>query len=376
VTALVDFASERWYADKDRKPVGIRTLDALGPLQIVEVEFAEGEPALYTRVPERPRWADLLRGARGRFVLEGEPPVAGDGEPLDTDASHSSWRVGDAIVKCYRRLRRGIHPEAEVGRALTELGFPHAPRLRASLEWRPESEAPAAVAVVHDFVPDAEPGWEWGASQAAREDTDFAEGLGTVAAELHGALRSAFGTRVGSAADGAARHAAAMAQLERAVAAAGGLVAGEERRIRRELEPLADPPSLLQRVHGDLHVGQLLHAGGRLYIIDFEGEPGRSLKDRSAPESPLRDLASLLRSLDHCGRYAVRECGADPEPTERWIEDARGQTAAAYGPYDAAELRACEWERAVYEFTYAAAYLPDWLYAPLGGLEALLREPL
>lgn len=376
MTALVDFASERWYADKDREPVGVRTLDALGPLEIVEVAFAEGEPALYTRVPERPGWATLLRGAPGGFVLRGESPAEGAEEPLDADASHSSWRVGDSIVKCYRRLRRGIHPEAEVGGALMELGFRHAPGLRSSLEWRPDAGEPVAVAVVHDFVPDAEDGWAWGAAQALRGDSSFANGLGAVTSELHEALRSAFGSGHGSPSDGERRYAAAVARLERAAKSVGGVLATESPRIRGELEPLADPPSLLQRVHGDLHVGQLLHADGRLYVIDFEGEPGRSLEERRLPESPLRDLASLLRSLDHCGRYAVQECGADPDATERWIAEARAQTAAAYGPHEARELRALEWERAVYEFTYADAYLPDWLYAPLGGLQALLREPL
>jgi predicted trehalose synthase len=79
-----------------------------------------------------------------------------------------------------------------------------------------------------------------------------------------------------------------------------------------------------------------------------------------------------VRSIDHCGRYAVEAHGGEAGVVERWIREAREELLAGYGQHDAALLRALEFERAVYEFTYASRYLPDWLYAPRGGLAALL----
>ena len=130
-------------------------------------------------------------------------------------------------------------------------------------------------------------------------------------------------------------------------------------------------PSKLSRVHGDLHIGQFLRTPDRLVLIDFEGQPTRSSREL---DTPLRDLASLSRSLDHCGRYAVEEHGGDPHLVEEWIREARAKLLHGYGPRDEVLLRALEFDRAVYEFTYASRYLPDWLYAPRGGLRALLEQ--
>jgi predicted trehalose synthase len=149
-----------------------------------------------------------------------------------------------------------------------------------------------------------------------------------------------------------------------------------EARARRELARLAAPVEapLVTRIHGDLHVGQFLRADDRLVIVDFEGQPGKSADERRRPDTPLRDVASLSRSLDHCGRYAIKRQGADPGRTEAWIAEARARLLAGYGVSNRGLLRALEWERAIYEFTYAATYLPEWIYAPRGGVEALLRE--
>jgi predicted trehalose synthase len=127
-------------------------------------------------------------------------------------------------------------------------------------------------------------------------------------------------------------------------------------------------------VHGDLHVGQFLHAPGRTVVVDFEGLPARAPAERRALDTPLRDLASLARSIDHCGRYAVERHGGRPALVEAWIDEARSELLAGCGPHDEALLRALEFDRAVYEFTYASRYLPDWLYAPPAALAALLRR--
>jgi predicted trehalose synthase len=357
----VAFEAERWYADRGRGAGRVETLDSLGALEVVRVEFTEGEPALYTLLRGEPRWAELFAEAHGAFVAEGEPPV-GAAAPLEVDQSHSSWRVGDAYVKCYRRLVQGVHPEVELGAALGEAVPEHVPRLRASLRWNH-----VTLAVVQDFVEGAEEGWEWAAARAAAGEAEFAEAVGAVARRVHDALGSAFASRESTEADRTEWRRAAETQLQEALPLVGDAAA----RIRDELALLEQGrPVTLTRVHGDLHIGQFLHAPGRIVVIDFEGQPGRSSREL---DTPLRDLASLARSLDHCGRYAVERHGSDPARVEKWIRDARAHVFRGYGPHDDGLLRALEFDRAVYEFTYASRYLPDWLYAPRGGLRALLE---
>jgi predicted trehalose synthase len=373
VTA-VGFEAERWYADKGRRAVGLERLDALGELEIVRVRFVDGS-ALYTLVPERPDWERVLAQAARGFAYDGRLPVGG-AEPLAVDQSHSSWRVGSAYLKCYRRLVAGTHPEVELLAALGECGFLHVPAYRGLLSWGAPSGEQFAVAVVQEFVEGGEEGWEWASALAIAGDASFAGEIGSITRRLHEVLAAALPSRVATALDRAAWAEEASAQLERALAVEPSLaaVAG---RAGRELARLAtaSDPALLSRVHGDLHVGQFLRAGDRFVIVDFEGQPAKSVEERRALDTPLRDLASLSRSLDHCGRYAVRRRGADAERTEAWIAEARERLLDGYGNCNRSVLRALEWERALYEFTYAATHLPEWMYAPRGGLEALVNEP-
>ena len=374
MTAIA-FEAERWYADKGRPVAGVERLDGLRGLEIVRVHFVDGDEALYALVPEHPGWSELLADADGRFSCDGRPP-AGAEERLPVDQSHTSWRVGDAYVKCYRRLTAGINPEVELLRVLTAHGFQHAPAYRGSLHWESPTGEAFSIAVVTDFVARAQEGWEWAAELAIAGDASFAAELGALARGMHETLAAALPSRTATPADTEAWHRSAEELLERALALAPEL-GPHQARVRRELAGLATPPDppVLARVHGDLHVGQFLRADGRFVIVDFEGQPGKTAAERRAPDTQLRDLASLARSLDHAGRYAVKRRGADPARTEAWVGAARSGLLSGYGDCDAALLRALEWERAVYEFMYAATYLPQWMYAPRGGLNALLQGP-
>jgi predicted trehalose synthase len=360
VTAVA-FEAERWFADKGRRVAGVETLDALGPLEIVRVTFVDGGDALYSLVPDDVDWSALLSQAAGGFAFRGTRPE-GSSLRLDVDQSHTSWRVGDALVKCYRRLAPGVHPEVELLEALTANGFASSPRFLGELAWRD-----VALAVVEEFV-DGEDGWEWCAARACAGDASFATALGTLTRELHDVLARTFPTRRATQDDRRRWRREAEAQLERAS------LPSDVDRAGRELARLADGvPTVLSRVHGDLHVGQCLF-GERVVFVDFEGQPAKTTDGRRALDTPLRDLASLSRSLDHCGRYAVKRHGAEGDSTEAWIAQARQRLVAGYGDHDRELLRALEWERAVYEFTYAADYLPEWIYAPRGGFAALARE--
>jgi trehalose synthase-fused probable maltokinase len=142
------------------------------------------------------------------------------------------------------------------------------------------------------------------------------------------------------------------------------------------------------RTHGDYHLGQVLETGGDFAIIDFEGEPARSLAERRGKRSPVRDVAGMLRSL-HYAAHAARP--DDREPTLRWaeawtalaertfLEAWRAATAgASFRPASDADLdfllRAFLLEKAIYEVRYELNNRPTWLHIPLRGLERVLED--
>ncbi|MET9872622.1 phosphotransferase, partial [Streptomyces sp. NPDC006386] len=129
------------------------------------------------------------------------------------------------------------------------------------------------------------------------------------------------------------------------------------------------PPA--QRIHGDLHLGQVLRAGREWFVIDFEGEPSRPLSERRSAHSPVRDIAGMLRSFD----YAARQ--RRPWRPE-WARRCREAYCAGYAGragWDPRKkhglLRAYETDRAVYEVLYEARHRPDWLPVPMAAIERL-----
>ena len=222
--------------------------------------------------------------------------------------------------------------------------------------------------------------------EAARAPAAWAPGAGDAVAALHAAL----------AADGVlaspleiARWRLAAERLIEQAQAVLPLEAAEALRaaapgLRAALAGLdAAPPPLVCRVHGDLHLGQLLLRGSRVWIVDFEGEPAGALAERRAPHTPLRDLATLLRSIDHAahwvrGRRAAEGRVADPLVAAAWIDSARRELREAYGAglrvrnapiaIDERIVRALEAEKAVDELLYAVRFLPTWLDVPVAAL--------
>jgi predicted trehalose synthase len=302
-------------------------------------------------------------------------PAGAEERSIGLDQSNTSYVVGERlVVKLYRRIWPGVHPEVELGRHLTETAhLDCVPAFAGSLHWDGH-----AVALVQEYVP-GEDGWAWGAAAVQAGDVSDIARLGAESARLHAALRG-YGSSDATAADLAGWRQAARDQLDAAIAAVPGDVAAElcdlRPRIVAELDALATPaePVTLQRLHGDLHIGQVLRAGdGRLVVVDLEGEPTKPVEERSRPGPALRDVAAMLRSFDHLGRYVARD--VDPGcDVDCWIARAREAFLAAYGPVDTGLLRALEVEKETYEFTYAAAFLPEWMYAPVGGMRWLMEH--
>lgn len=290
-----------------------------------------------------------------------------------------------AILKVFRGVSTGPNPDVEVPLALSDAGWRGVPRPLAWLaaSWPGDADAGDAVGhlgVLSELVVDAADGFEL-ACRYAGEGTSFgtlAEDLGRTTAQMHAALRQALPTGSASGAAGEGVVAVLRSRAAAAVAAVPELAerAAAVDELYAEVAGLPRLPPL-QRVHGDYHLGQVLHSADRGWsVLDFEGEPSASEAERNRPDLALRDLAGMLRSID----YAAAVGGAT-EPA--WAQEARARLVAGYAagtdPADAPAaaatptlLRALELDKALYEVVYESRNRPTWVGIPLAGVDRLL----
>jgi len=322
-----------------------------------------------------------------------------------------------AILKLYRKLEPGINPDVEVTRFLTiERAFPHVPALLGSIRFEEPGRVTTA-GMLQELVPGAVDAWTYTLDRArdflssdARPDTTaFAQDarqLGVVTRELHEALASGdpgseFAPQAASSDDvttwcQAARRTISMAMqtLEGALRdrrVAHPLRADATTLLDRRAEFLQLPASIAGRIggdagartrtHGDYHLGQVLRsANDRFLIIDFEGEPARPLAERRERQSPLRDVAGMLRSF----AYAAATTGKDDPRADAWEHVVREQFLVGYFETPGAGallprtqanvrhlLRLFEAEKVFYELHYELDHRPDWTWIPMHGISAL-----
>ncbi|MBN0043853.1 maltokinase [Streptomyces actuosus] len=342
-----------------------------GPMAGLTVYDALQDPRSAHLLLERMRHSGTL----GPLLFDSDPSVRIPSglapRLLDAEQSNTSLVYGDAfILKVFRRVQPGINPDLEVPVALAEQGCSRVP---APAAWfrtmRPQE---ATLGVLQPFLPDASDGWTL-ALQALARGGDFtaeAHALGQATADVHLALAAAFPST--GHADNARMAAAMTERLDAAahqVTALGPHVPG----LRAAFGALVgcDPGPPAQRIHGDLHLGQVLRAGREWFVIDFEGEPSRPLAERRSTHSPVRDIAGMLRSFD----YAARQ----RRPWRpQWARRCREAYCAGYAGragWDPrkkhALLRAYETDRAVYEVLYEARHRPAWLPVPMAAIERL-----
>jgi maltokinase len=440
--------ARRWFRAKSRdvlqvSPLSAVPLRAAPPLlavALVEVRFQPGTHELYQLLlgfrPEEEGWetgvvahakgwtaydaladpllaAELVHLVRGSSTVQGPDgtlefrPLDGfavggaelEARPLGAEQSNSSVVFGDELIlKAYRRLEAGVNPELELLRFLTEREFPHIAPLVGWYEYAGRL-LDSTLGVLQRFVPGQADGWTFALESLSGDPESFlahARRLGEVTGAMHVALAS----------DASDPH---LAPEEPSAEALGLLtatvdeeieqvfldlpgngavapIAGRGEEVREQLRQLSHigVAGRVIRTHGDYHLGQVLWTGEDWVVLDFEGEPARTIPERRRKRSPLRDVAGMLRSFAYAASAASITEGA--EPPDEWESRARGEFLAGYVP--AAEpsgllppgeeaferlLSVFELEKAIYELRYELDNRPDWVEIPVEGIRRLLE---
>ena len=356
---------------------------------------------------------------------------------VDAEQSNTTALVGNRyVVKLFRRIEPGINPEIELGRYLTEtVHFPNTPALLGTAELE-ENGSRAAVAVVHRFVENQ--GDAWAVTNAYLDRFVEEQRLLTAEAAGHSDEQAAYLHRIEHVGQRVAELQLALAGREDVVDFAPEPISAADIRrwtetlleravhtldhLARRRSDLADTDrQLLEKVlstreslasllhellpdtldavkirhHGDFHLGQMLIVKDDVFIIDFEGEPRRSIEDRRQKAPAARDVAGLIRSIDYSAtgalERALRSAPDDEDKIARALEGWRASAVAAFlAGYRRSLTNLRLWprstqaadrlldffllEKAFYEIEYELAHRPDWLRVPLAGTWRILSR--
>ncbi|QBZ89094.1 maltose alpha-D-glucosyltransferase [Pseudomonas viciae] len=356
---------------------------------------------------------------------------------LSAEQSNSSVVVGGSLVlKLIRKVASGVHPELEMSAYLTAAGFSNISPLLGSVIRRDAEGEDALLMIAQGYLSNQGDAWEWTQNNLERalrdeladavseqeqhynalgELKDFAGMLGQRLGEMHQVLAKStddpdFAPQATNAKEAQAIGKDVAAQVENALRllkqnqsqlnstdqAMVARLLEHKKTVLGHIQELASKAAggLRIRVHGDLHLGQVLVIKGDAYLIDFEGEPARPLHERRGKHSPYKDVSGVLRSFDYAAAMAIHlntvDSTADADAArqrvaDRYLKEAREAFVQAYRL--AAASLAHEWkdaegedaalalfglEKAAYEVAYEAENRPAWLPVPLHGLYGLL----
>jgi maltokinase len=336
------------------------------------------------------RWA--ANGAR--------PPDDAEVRPMGVEQSNSSMVFGDQLVlKTFRRVEPGVNPELELLRFLDEHSFENIAHLAGWYEYGGRL-VDSTLGILQDFLPGATDGWKLALEEAPRDPDAFLErldALGEVTGRMHTVLGSDAGDPAFAPEEPGPEAISLITadvdeQIERIFVGLPeddervGPIAGRSQDVRERLGQLSQIGigGRIIRTHGDYHLGQVMLVGGRWVVLDFEGEPARTLPERRQKRSPLRDVAGMLRSFAYVSGSAELQ-GGTPVP-EDWEQRARDVFLEAY--FRAVEpsllppsedavrklLSVFELEKAVYELQYELDNRPDWVQVPVRSIVRLLED--
>jgi maltokinase len=311
--------------------------------------------------------------------------------PITAEMSNTMLIYDDQVVfKIFRTLSEKVNLDLEVTEALGRVGFPH---VAAPLGvWRADG---TDLGMVQPYLAGGVEGWAMALTSlrdmfGSRADPwvsggDFAAEayrLGTTTGELHAALGEAFGISPGNSAEWARAMEGQLKRIDHP-----DLDKPAAQRIFERLAALDDAgPSI--RVHGDMHLGQVMRTDTGWFVLDFGGEPSRPVEERRLPTSPMKDVAGMLRSLHYATWTAAAE-QEDEDATEElareWEERNRGAFVDGY--LEAARrlggllpedednfglvLKAFELDRGIYEIGYELAHRPEWVKIPMAAIQSL-----
>jgi maltokinase len=315
-----------------------------------------------------------------RVVAESGPVLPGPGaeRAIAVDMTNWSVLVDDAHVVKVVAEWNGADRAARLLSTLAARGSDTIPKFLGRVEWALPGLGTSAVALVSEAVAGADDGWTWAVDDVLAmldggPEPLWPAQLGALAARLH---RDLAGGDAAAAPHGSGeglrdRANGALDAARAAVTGAAGIrLANREHALRSAIASLPDAPGApLFEIHGDLHVGQVLRsADGRLWVIDFDGDPQLPAAVRDRPDFAARDLAHLLVSLDLVVSIARRRRPGCEERALPWARSARAALLAAYRadsahPLDERLLPGFEAEQLVRELLYARRYLPRWEYA-------------
>lgn len=335
-------------------------------------------------------------GSLGDMTLKSVPKSSlarpENGRPMGVEQSNTSVIFDDAVMcKFFRRLHPGTNADVELLAALSQAECDSVPQLFGWLELELDGES-YTTAMLQEFVPNSVDGWELALGavrDAIREidvdldqlGTDFAleaRALGEAVAAVHHSLAAALPVK--NRLSGAELVAPLRTRLEFVAGVVPEIAEVRDRAedvFARAEASVPESGAVVQRIHGDLHLGQVLRTPRSWRLIDFEGEPSRPWEERRLPDHPLRDVAGMIRSFDYAAHYPMltgREDTAATAPrVDEWASRNIDAFLAGYADAgDSALLEAFILDKAIYECLYEAQNRPDWLALPLGAVRSLL----
>ena len=342
------------------------------------------------------------------------PPEATGERAVESDPAARSVVVGERVIVTWvTQIPDADHAAPTSLAHLDAVDFFNVLETHGVLLWTTPTGREVPVAWATKYLPRASEGWDWCVDLTERAlgldgggprdpwTTDFPARLGRLAAKLHVALATP--SRIVPEPTGYADpdlirawHSVASDTLRQAAAAAeAGTLEGLANVLLPRLPALTRTIDTLltvaeescrkvvvQRVHGDLNVGQVLRWPGGLAVTDFHPDPAlefQGLRVGQAMQPAARDLARLLRSVDHVARVVDKQHGfTSTDAVDQWSRDARTQLLEAYlaelasaGRSELLDERLVapfEAEQLCREIVYAEQHIPAWVYAPLGGL--------